>query len=335
MDMEPAGEVSSAAAIDRSEGYLPLRDYAVIGDGRTAALVGRDGSVGWLALPNLDSPTVFAALLDAERGGAFLLQPEAPFRVTRRYLVGTNVLETTFETDSGTVRVTDAMTLSDDATLAPLRELQRRVEGVAGSVPMRWSVQPRFGYGAHVPQLSWRAGGPVAAHRSVAVAVHSWDAGTPAFDCGAIGGRFTAHANERALLAITVADQEPLVLPARADCDARMVRTANAWRDWTARRTYSGRWRDAVLRSALAVRLLVFAPSGAVAAAATSSLPEHIGGERNWDYRYSWIRDSAFALGVRPQRFPSARLCGRSARLLLVPPSFGFPCHATDVPNRW
>lgn len=288
----------AAQPVRRIDGYLPLRDYAVIGDGRTAALVGRDGSVDWLALPNLDSPTVFAAALDAERGGRFLLRPEVPFRVTRRYLWGTNVLETTFVTDSGTVRVIDALTLSDDATLSPVRELQRRIEGVFGSVPLRWSVQPRFGYGAYPPRLSRRAGVPVATHGSVAVAIRSWDAGTPVSGDDAISGRFTIGADDRALLSMTFADQEPLVLPARADCDTRLAQTMAGWREWCAVRTHPGRWPDAVLRSALAIKLLVFAPSGAIAAAATSSLPEGIGGERNWDYRYSWVRDSAFTLGA-------------------------------------
>ncbi|KAA8962462.1 glycoside hydrolase family 15 protein [Mycobacterium sp.] len=284
--------------MDRTDGCLPLRDYAVIGDGRTAALVGRDGTIDWLALPNLDSPTVFAAVLDAERGGRFLLRPEAPFRVTRRYLWGTNVLETTFVTDSGTVRVTDALTLADDTALSPARELQRRIEGVCGNVPLRWSMQPRFGYGAHVPRLSWRSGIPVATHDSTSVALRTWDAGTPTAGDGAISGRFTLAAPGSALLAMTFADQEPLVLPARADCDARLAQTVAGWRDWCAVRTHPGRWPDAMLRSALAIKLLVFAPSGAIAAAATSSLPESIGGERNWDYRYSWVRDSAFTLGA-------------------------------------
>jgi GH15 family glucan-1,4-alpha-glucosidase len=298
IELDQQGEAGPARAVHRTDGYLALRDYAVIGDGRTAALVGRDGSIDWLALPNLDSPTVFAAVLDAEAGGRFSLHPEQSFRVARRYLPDTNVLETIFVTGSGTVRVTDALTLSDDATLSPARELQRRVDGLAGRVALRWNVQPRFGYGAHAPRLSWRAGVAVAAHGSAAAAVSTWDAATPEIDKGTIGGRFTVGEGDTALLALTFADQEPLVLPSRADCDARMAGTVTAWRDWTRRCTAPARWRDAVLRSALAIKLLVFAPSGAVTAAVSSSLPEYIGGERNWDYRYSWIRDSVFALNA-------------------------------------
>lgn len=181
-----------------------------------------------VALPNLDSPTVFAAVLDAEAGGRFSLQPEQSFRVARNNLPDTNVLETTFVTRAGTVRVTDALTLSDDATLTPVRELQRRIDGLSGSVALRWNVQPRFGYGTHTPRLSWRAGVAVATHKSAAVALSTWDAATPEVDNGTIGGRFTVGEDDTALLALTFADQEPLVLPSRADCDARMTRTVAA-----------------------------------------------------------------------------------------------------------
>ncbi|MGX6739156.1 glycoside hydrolase family 15 protein [Streptomyces xantholiticus] len=286
----------SAVAPTRVDGYAELRDYAVIGDGRSVALIACDGAVDWLSWPDLDSPTLFAAVLDQARGGRFDLRPKVPYTAARRYLPGTNVLETTFTTASGTVRVTDALTLSDTASLTPGRELVRRIEGLAGSVPMGWSVQPRFTYGAHAPHLTRRAGVPVATYGAEAVAICAWHAGQPQCTTDSVTARFRTEVGTRALIALPYAYQEPLVLPTHAECEARLDHTAAAWRQWSDERTYTGPWREAVLRSALALKLLVFAPSGAVAAAATCSLPEELGGERNWDYRFSWIRDSAFTL---------------------------------------
>ncbi|MEU2289000.1 glycoside hydrolase family 15 protein [Streptomyces sp. NPDC013178] len=282
----------------RLGGYAPLRDYAVIGDGRTAALVARDGSVDWLGLPDLDSPAVFGAVLDAARGGRFTLAPSVPYRAERRYLSGTNVLETTFVTGRGAVRVTDALTLHDDTALTPMRELVRRIDGLSGSVPLRWSVEPRFGYGTVPTRLARRAGVPVATAGRDALAVCAWDAGEPACGSATISGCLELGQGRRALIAMPFAHQEPLVLPARSECEARLDATCAAWRSWAHDRLYTGRWHQSVMRSLLALKLLVYAPSGAVAAAVTTSLPEEIGGERNWDYRFSWVRDSAFTLAA-------------------------------------
>ena len=168
----PAREVSR-----RCRGYAPLRSYAAIGDGRTVALVADDGTIDWLALPDLDSPSVFGALLDAERGGRFTLAPTEPFQVARRYVPATNVLETTFSTARGVVRVLDAMTVQGRA-LGPFRELQRRVEGVAGRVPMAWRVRAAVRVRAAATRLAWRAGVPVATSGSNALAVCAFQAGT-------------------------------------------------------------------------------------------------------------------------------------------------------------
>ena len=290
----PAGAVAAGAGV-RRDGYTAIREYAAIGDGRTVALAARDGSIDWLCLPDLDSPSVFAGLLDAEGGGRFALEPDVPYAVERRYLPGTNVLQSTFSTDVGVVRVTDAMTLPTRG-LAPYRELARRLEGIAGSVPMRWAVEPRFAYASADAGLTRRAGVPVATAGRDAIAICSWDAGEADVRATSVRGHFRAMEGTRALLALSAAHEEPLVFPAREDVERRLADTAVEWERWTAGRDYGGPWREAVLRSALVLKLLVYAPSGAIAAAATTSLPEEIGGQRNWDYRYSWPGDAAFTL---------------------------------------
>ena len=276
---------------------MPIGDYAAIGDGRTVALVARDGSVDWLCFPDLDSESVFAAVLDRDRGGRFSLEPEVPAQARRRYLPDTNVLETTFTTTRGVVTVTDALALPG-RDLGPARELIRRVDGVSGQVPMRWRVTPALGYGALPTRIERRGRIPISVGGRDALAVCSWDAGEVQTDEHAISGRFAARASTSAVIALCAAHQEPLVIPSRAHVESRLDATTAYWRRWSAGREYAGPWRDAVVRSALALKLLVYAPSGAIAAAATASLPEEIGGERNWDYRFCWVRDSALTLAA-------------------------------------
>jgi GH15 family glucan-1,4-alpha-glucosidase len=287
----------------RTDGYAPIEDYALIGDGRTAALVARDGAIDWLCLPNLDSPSVFGAILDVRRGGTFELQPTVPFDAARRYLPRTNVLETTFTIAGGSVRVVDAMTLPNHH-LAPMRELVRSIEGVSGSVPMRWRCLPRFNYGAERPRCEWRHGVPVATWRTEAIAFANWGAGAPAWRDGsgdgdtahAVEAEFVMNAGSRALLAMAMAHGEPLVLPGPQAIASRLADTIAFWEQWSASRRYDGPWADLVARSALVLKLMIFAPSGASVAAPTTSLPEEIGGRRNWDYRFCWIRDSNFMI---------------------------------------
>jgi GH15 family glucan-1,4-alpha-glucosidase len=282
---------------ERIDGYPPLRSYAPIGDGRTVALIARDGAVDWLPWPDLDSPSVFAAVVDADQGGVFQLAPAVPFTTNRRYLPGTNVLETRFVTGTGEVRLIDAMSLRGDR-LGPSRELQRRIEGVSGRVPMVWRVLPRFGYGQLRTRLGWRGRIPVATSGSDALAVCAFEAGTPAIEDGAVTGSFETVPGSAGLIALAGTHQEPLVFPTRGEVDERYAHTLAHWRTWSESRTYGGPWPEAVLRSALALKLLVYAPSGAVAAAATTSLPEQLGGERNWDYRFCWVRDAGFTLNA-------------------------------------
>jgi GH15 family glucan-1,4-alpha-glucosidase len=277
------------------DGYLPLRDYAAIGDGRSVALVARNGSIDWLCFPDLDSPSVFASLLDAERGGRFRLAPDEPYSVERRYVPHTNVLETTFTTVAGTARITDAMPLPTSG-LAPTRELTRRIEGLSGSVPMRWSVEPRFEYARTRTRIARRGEFLVATGGPDALAVCSWEAGEAEVGEGKISARFAIESGREALIDVAFAHGDPLVFPRREEVERRLRSTVEFWRRWARGRHYDGPWREAVIRSALTLKLLIFAPSGAIVAAPTTSLPEAAGGERNWDYRFSWVRDASATL---------------------------------------
>jgi GH15 family glucan-1,4-alpha-glucosidase len=163
-------------------------------------------------------------------------------------------------------------------------------------VPLRWRVEPRFVYGGARTQFSSHSGVPVAAHGRDAVAVAAWNAGDPRLGPDAVEGRFESRAGEVGHVVLAAAHQEPIVIPSRDDVEARLGGTVELWRSWAEGREYEGRWPEAVLRSALALKLLVFVPSGAIAAAPTTSLPEELGGIRNWDYRYSWPRDASFAV---------------------------------------
>jgi GH15 family glucan-1,4-alpha-glucosidase len=279
----------------RKDGYVPIEDYAAIGDGRTVALVAGDGAIDWWCLPDLDSASVFGALLDRERGGSFRLEPAIPFEADRRYLPGTNVLETSFHTERGSVSVTDALTLPLTG-LSPTRELTRSIKGLAGSVPMKWSAAPRFDYATAKTRVERRGSVAVASTGAQALAFSSWSAGEPGIEGASIGSSFEIGEGGQALLVAGAAHGQPLVFPSRAEAEQRLGMTIEYWREWSRNRLYEGRCRDAVIRSALALKLLIHSPSGAMAAAATTSLPEALGEERNWDYRFSWIRDASASL---------------------------------------
>jgi GH15 family glucan-1,4-alpha-glucosidase len=279
----------------RKDGFAPIGAYAAIGDGRTVALVAADGSVDFMSLPSLHCPTTFAAMLDPDNGGRFVLAPKAKFEASRRYLDRTNVLETTYRTKDGAVRVTEALTLQDGGLL-PWVEHARRVEGLDGSVEMEWRVEPRFDWGRVPPQISRRNDVLVAEGADVQLAVHSWDAGEVHAEDDALFGSCEVTAGESVLLALVASHEQPLHSPRRDHVEARLDAASKVWERWLGMWAYDGPWVEEVARSALALKLLIYAPDGGIAAAPTTSLPEVIGADKNYDYRYAWVRDSAFTL---------------------------------------
>ena len=279
----------------RNDGFAPIGDYAALGDGRTVALVATDGSVDFMSLPSLHAPTTFAAILDPERGGRFTLAPAGEFEAARRYLGRTNVLETTYRTGDGVVSVTEALTLQDGGLL-PWVELARRIEGIEGRVPLEWRLEPRFDWGREDPRIVRRGDLLLAEGAQLRLAVHSWNAGEVQPEENALAGSFQIAGGERALLALVAAHEQPLHVPSRDHVEARLDATCRVWERWLGMWAYDGPWEAEVARSALALKLLVYAPNGGIAAAPTTSLPEVIGGDKNYDYRYAWVRDSAFTL---------------------------------------
>jgi GH15 family glucan-1,4-alpha-glucosidase len=279
----------------RKDGFAPIGSYAALGDGRTVALVAADGSVDFMSLPSLHSPTTFAAILDPGKGGRFVLAPKRSFEASRRYLGRTNVLETTYRTGDGVVRVTEALTLQDGGLL-PWVELARRIEGMEGSVELEWRMEPRFDWGRQSPRIVRRGDALLADGAGLQLTVCSWDAGEVEAEEDALAGSSEIAAGESALLALVAAHEQPLHMPSRDHVEARLDATRRVWERWLGMWAYDGPWEDDVARSALALKLLVFAPNSSIAAAATTSLPEVIGGDKNYDYRYAWVRDSAFTL---------------------------------------
>jgi len=268
---------------------LPIEDYALIGDTRTAALVGKDGSIDWLCLPRFDSAACFAALLGEPRHGRWLIAPANPVRrVTRRYRPGTLVLETEFTTDTGVVRIVDCMPPGE---LVP--NVLRLVEGISGDVPMRLELIIRFDYGWVVPWVRKVEGTLVAIAGPDALSLH-----TPAH----VHGEDLTSVAE---FSVKPGQQVPFVLswfpshePAPEDLDVSgLIEDAERWwRKWSDHCTYQGEWREAVETSLITLKALTYLPTGGIVAAPTTSLPEAIGGVRNWDYRYCWLRDATFTL---------------------------------------
>ena len=266
-----------------------IEDYALIGDCETAALVARDGSIDWFCVPRFDSGACFAALLGTPEHGRWRLAPAGPTAtIRRRYRPGTMILETEFETDGGTVRIVDFMPLR---TTEP--DVARIVEGVRGEVSMRMELIMRFDYGSSIPWVRRTpdglsaVAGPDALQLRTPVDVRGEDFRTVA--------EFTVREGERVPFVLTWYPSH-LPAPPPTDADAQERETEKWWQSWSQRCTYEGEWRDAVIRSLLTLKALCYGPTGGLVAAATTSLPECLGGVRNWDYRYCWLRDATFSL---------------------------------------
>jgi GH15 family glucan-1,4-alpha-glucosidase len=277
----------------------PISSYGMIGDMRTAALVGLDGAIDWCCLPRFDSGSVFAALLDPDRGGTWAIRPAVPWTSTQRYLPRTNILETTFTTGDGVVSVTDFMPVGEDGRPSePHPEIHRHLRGRRGKVPMEMVFMPRFEYGARVTRLEVLRVGLFATDRTDQVLTLSsarpfeW-----VVDQSTATTRFMLEKGETRWLVMRYDDDDIHPVDRYASAGKLDV-TAAYWQRWSARVRYGGPFRSMVKRSALALKLLTHAETGAVIAAPTTSLPETIGGARNWDYRFVWLRDAAFTLAA-------------------------------------
>ncbi|WP_245000572.1 glycoside hydrolase family 15 protein [Enterobacter cancerogenus] len=280
----------------REEGFIGLGDYAAIGEGRSVALIAPDGSIDWWGAPNLDSPPLFDRLLDPTIGGFFSLTPAVDYTVTRAYREDSNVLETRFETDDGAVLLTESI----NSTLAgrlPWSELARRLEGVRGTVPFRLHLR----FGTMIETRSpWRSDtfkGSVYHIGDLMAMLHtSENVVITRADDEEIEAEITLKKGSREIVALLVTQSEPLAVPDIQAIDNRIETSHTAWQDWVNGLKYDGLYKDHVIRSALALKFLWYSPTGALAAAATTSLPEGIGGEKNYDYRFAWVRDACLII---------------------------------------
>jgi GH15 family glucan-1,4-alpha-glucosidase len=289
-----------ASHLPEKASYTPIEHYAIIGDCRSAALVSRDGSLDWLCLPRFDSPSIFAAILDAENGGSFQVQPIGGFSTERRYLANTNVLETVFRTPTGACVLRDLMPVSSEedkrANLTTEHEVLRELEGLEGEVEVEIFYDPRPDYGRLRPVLKRR--GVFGLQCEVDGATLTLRSELPlqvSGDDRSARGASKIRSGEHKYLSLTYSTEAPAVVPLLGEAArGRIDRTVRWWWDWASRCAYEGPYREAVVRSALTLKLMTYAPSGALVAAPTTSLPEWLGGVRNWDYRYCWLRDASF-----------------------------------------
>ena len=292
---------SASASAHGEEPSQPVANYGLLADCNSAALVDRDGSIDWLCMPRYDSDAVFARLLDPN-AGHWSIRPTSEYTAERRYLPGTLVIETTFTTDSGQVRLTDAMAFADgqrghDLGFDAPHELLRSVEGVSGRVELELELAPRPQYGLVMPLIRLEDGG---ARTFGAGRITVRSAAPLEVDGATMRASFTVDEGERRGFSVRWASAEDRSAPEPTAADAvaaRIADTVEAWRSWEAEHDiYEGPHRELVRMSSRVLKGLSYRPTGAIVAAPTTSLPETVGGERNWDYRFSWIRDSSLTI---------------------------------------
>jgi GH15 family glucan-1,4-alpha-glucosidase len=289
-----------SSVTQRQGGYLPIGSYALIGNCHTAALVGADGSVDFVCPSRFDAPAVFCRVLDAEKGGYLSITPDDEFSVTRRYLEGTAILETTFHTGDLTARVTDFLPVDQQEPneqgqdVQTSHELLRLVEGVDGGGTLRLRFKPTFDFASTPSPCTVQGRSATVGEGTSQLRLDTGDIDLRAGDDGVVTGEIDVRPGEKHWIVLSHGTRDD---PLRNEsCDDLLRTTCRYWEQWSDSWTYDGPYKEHVLRSVITLKLLTYEPTGAIVAAPTTSLPEAIGGERNWDYRFTWLRDSALIL---------------------------------------
>ena len=293
--MASTDRVITAAPSASLEDYLPIAEHGIIGDLHSIALVGTDGRIDWYCCPRFDSPSLFGGILDRERGGFYRVQPSTDEWVAKQlYLPDTNVLITRFLAPDGVAEVQDFMPIQTGAAEHRHR-LIRRALGVRGELRFRVDVQPRFNYGRDSHETVFHENGVMFHSPDLTVAIET--AVPLDFHAGGAHGEFTLRPGDTATFVLEQVPETYVPRPySEAETREAFDQTVEYWRRWLSTSRYQGRWREMLHRSALTLKLMTYKPTGAIVAAPTTSLPELLGGGRNWDYRYTWIRDAAFSL---------------------------------------
>jgi GH15 family glucan-1,4-alpha-glucosidase len=281
-------------------GYLPIQDYGIIGDMHSIALIGKNGSLDWCCLPRFDSPSLFAAILDDEKGGSFQITPATEWTTHRQfYWPETNVLVTRFVSTEGVSEIIDYMPVGESRAMYGHSLVVRTVKVIQGTVSFKLNCRPAFNYARDEHHIHFHDDGVLFESADSRMALSSniplrLENGE---EKGGVRTAFTLDEGQDLTFALRLLEEGTETNTfSREEAQVTLNNCISFWRRWLSQCTYSGRWRETVHRSALTLKLLTYEPTGAIVAAPTCSLPESIGGARNWDYRYTWIRDAAFTL---------------------------------------